>query len=201
MPDLIVPILSSDHQQTPPMRIHHPARPRHYGFTLIESMATIVILATLSMSASFLIITAVDGYIEAMTRAQLHSELSIAMDRIVRELRQIPLDPNAATPVPDITLIQSDFISWNAASAYALSYLAPPDLRLQAPAMGDLLHDVTAFTIAAYDEDNALLVLPLGDVPSEVVRRIEITITLTRSGVTESLRTKVYLRSTITGGA
>lgn len=183
------------------MRTPCSVKPRRYGFTLIESMATIVILATLSSSASFLIITAVDGYLEATTRAQLHSELSIAMDRIVRELRHIPLDPNGATPVPDITLIQSDFISWNAASAYALSYLAPPNLQLQAPVMGDLLNDVTAFTIAAYDEDNALLVLPLGDVPSEAARRIEVTITLTRSGVTESLRTKVYLRSTITGGA
>ncbi len=48
------------------------------GFTLIESMATISILAVLGSIASFLILDTVEQYSGATTRAQLHAEMSIA---------------------------------------------------------------------------------------------------------------------------
>ena len=61
------------------------------AFTLIESMATVSVLAILGSITSFLVLDAVDGYTDASNSAQLHAELSIALDRAARELRMIEL--------------------------------------------------------------------------------------------------------------
>ncbi len=49
-----------------------PARSVRRGFTLIEAIATIVVLAIIGSIASLFILTAVDGYAVAATTAQLH---------------------------------------------------------------------------------------------------------------------------------
>ena len=74
------------------IRRRSPARSVRRGFTLIEAIATIVVLAIIGSIASLIILTAVDGYTDAATGAQLHIEASTAMDRIVRELRKVALD-------------------------------------------------------------------------------------------------------------
>ena len=87
-------------------RTHRSRRDRR-SFTLVESIATIVVLAIVSSVSSGVILQATDGYVDATTKAQLHTEASTAMDRMVREIRKIPLDPAAAGIAPDIPLFTS----------------------------------------------------------------------------------------------
>ena len=60
-----------------------------------------------------------------------------------------------------------------------------------------LLDDVTACDFAAFNESNGVLGLPLSDTGCDPIRRIEITLTCVREGVTVILRTRVFVRSTM----
>jgi hypothetical protein len=78
----------------------------------MESMATVAVLAIMGSITSFLILDAVDGYTDASTSAQLHSELSIALDRAVREIRMIELDAYATGIAPNIDDVTPTTIIW-----------------------------------------------------------------------------------------
>ena len=60
-----------------------------------------------------------------------------------------------------------------------------------------MLTDLSAITVKAFDEDNTELALPLVGVDCDAVRRISVEITIQRAGVSETLRTKTFLRSTM----
>ena len=62
------------------------------------------------------------------------------------------------------------------------------------------MDDVSAFSVQTYDEDNAALGATLTGAACDPIRRIELDLTLQRSGVTTSLRTKLFVRSTMRGG-
>ncbi|UCD74648.1 MAG: hypothetical protein JSV91_12770, partial [Phycisphaerales bacterium] len=125
-------------------------------------------------------------------------ELSIAMDRIVRELRRIELDPSAPGVAPDILQVKSDSITWDAGPELKrLSDLVM--FSLDGPPFQVLLEDVTAFSIRVYDESNVELELPISGPACDAVRRLEILITLQRSGVSETLRARTFLRCTMAG--
>jgi hypothetical protein len=62
-----------------------------------------------------------------------------------------------------------------------------------------LLTDVTACTIATFDEDNAPLGASLAGVACDDIRRVSVSVTVTRGGVSETLRTKVFIRATMEG--
>ncbi|MHC4415053.1 MAG: prepilin-type N-terminal cleavage/methylation domain-containing protein [Planctomycetota bacterium] len=172
------------------------------AFTLIESMATVVVLAVLASITSFLIVNSVDGYTEAATTAQLHAEASIALDRAMREIRKIELKDTGVAP--NITSINAagDSIQWTDVDtdSYALS-LVGTNLELTVKNVGPavLLSDVTAFSVQAYNESNAVMVNPLSGGGCDNIRRIALDVTLARSGVSQSLRTKVFIRSTMSG--
>ncbi|MHC4429357.1 MAG: pilus assembly FimT family protein [Planctomycetota bacterium] len=183
-------------------RAAHPRRRR--AFTLIESMATIAVLATLGSIASFLILDAVDGYSEAATSAQLHAELSIAMDRALREVRKIEPDTGAAGVAPNITNVNAanNNIQWtdSGSDAYSL-YQSGSSLMLEIDGGGPavLMSDVTAFTVLTYDEDNGALATPLSGAACDDIRRVALNVTVNRNGVTESLRTRIFIRSMMSG--
>ncbi len=172
------------------------------GFTLVEALATIVILGIVGTIGSSILLTASDGYLKASTSAQLHTELSIALDRIVRELRKIELDAGAGGIAPDIDTVTATTIEWTDTDddAYELS-LSGTDLELgvDGSATAVLLTDVTAFSVDTYDEDDSALSASLSGAACDPIRRIEISITLQRYGVSETLSTKVYLRATLAG--
>ncbi len=181
------------------IRAHVPARNARRGFTLIEAIVTIVVLAIIGSIASLIILNAVDGYTDAATTAQLHIEASTAMDRIVRELRKVPLDGGAAGIAPDINDVTSTSITWGANSEVSLSG-NKLQITTTGPPLGDILDDVTAFSIQTYDEDNAALGATLTGAACDPIRRIELDLTLQRGDVSTSLRTKLFVRSTMSGG-
>ncbi len=174
---------------------------RRGGFTFIESMATIVVLGVLGSTASFLILDSVDDYTEASLQAQLHAEMSIALDRALREIRKIELDAAASGVAPDITAMTVSSLQWedSAGDAYHLVKVGSElQLAVAGGGLATLLTDVTALTIAIFDEDNTNLVLCAG-AACDPVRRISIDVTTQRSGVTQSLRFKAFIRSTMSG--
>ncbi len=172
------------------------------AFTLIESMATVGVLATLGSIASFLILDAVDGYSEAATSAQLHAELSIGMDRALREIRKIEPDTGASGVAPNITGVGSTSVTWQDSDADNYSFTKSAsviDLQVDGGAGAVLLSDVSGLTVKAFDEDNTELGLPLAGAACDAVRRISVEITLQRDGVSPTLRSKVFIRSTMSG--
>ncbi|MHC4768544.1 MAG: pilus assembly FimT family protein [Planctomycetota bacterium] len=172
------------------------------AFTLIESMATIAVLATLGSIASFLVLDAVDDYSGTATAAQLHAELSIAMDRILREVRHIELDSGAAGVAPNIVGVDDTYLAWQDSDSDNYSFsLSGGDIYLQIDGVAGavLLADVSGVTVKAYDEDNTELVLPLAGAACDAVRRVSVEISLQRNGVSQSLRSKVFIRSTMSG--
>lgn len=178
---------------------HQPSAIRRgrRGFTLVESIATIVVLAIISSVSSGIILQATDGYMDAATAAQLHAEVSVAMDRVVREVRNIALDTSASGVAPDITLFTTTNLSWDANNTIALS---GSDLTLKLNGTPrELISDVTAFTMKAYDESNADLGQPLGGAACDPIRRVEFDLTVERYGAQARVRTRVFLRSTMSG--
>ena len=64
-----------------------------------------------------------------------------------------------------------------------------------------LLSDVTAFSIQTYDQDDGALPLTCTGGDCDKVRRVELDVTVSRQAISESLKSKVYLRSSMSGGA
>jgi len=172
------------------------------GFTLIESMAAVAVLGILGSIASHLLVETVGRCMDATTAAQLHAELSVAMDRITRELRRIDLDAGAGGVAPDIESVDADSILWEDLDGddYELALNAGTlTLQVNGGAAALLLSDVTACTITTFDEDNAQLGASLSGAGCDPIRRILVSVTVQRSGVSETLRTRLYIRSTMEG--
>ena len=168
-------------------------------------MATVVVLGVLGSAASFLVLDAVDGYVDAATRAQLHAELSIALDHAVREIRKIELDSTAVGEVaPNIFSIEPTKLVWkdSVPADYELS-LSGTDLQLKVPPAGlaTLMTNVTDLTIKGYDDgvDPDTEVGPCPPPVCGTIRRIAVEVTAERGGISESLRFKVFIRSTMSG--
>jgi prepilin-type N-terminal cleavage/methylation domain-containing protein len=169
-------------------------RPRR-AFTLIESIATIVILAVVGSMASFILFTASDGHLHAAVAGQLHSEASMAMDRIVRELRATPADSAAPLPAADIQSITPTSIAWAGGSSLALA--GSELIYTNGDGSAVLVGDVAAFNIQAFDESNQAMAATLSGDACQDVRRLRITLTLERHGVSHALRTRIFLRTTM----
>jgi hypothetical protein len=70
-------------------------------------MAAVAVLGILASISSHLLVETVGRCLDATTSAQLHAELSVAMDRITRELRRIDLDAGAGGVAPDIVSVEA----------------------------------------------------------------------------------------------
>ena len=167
------------------------------AFTLVELIAVVAVLGVIGSLASLTLRTAIDGYVVAATSAQLHTELSIAMDRIGREMHNVQL--KSTSPVaPNITSVTATSIAWNGNDSLSLNAgrLMFVD---NGAASAILLDSVTAFSVQTYDESNTALAATLSGSGCDPIRRVQMQITLTRAGVSETLRSKIYLRCTMEG--
>jgi type II secretory pathway pseudopilin PulG len=171
-----------------------------FGFTLIEAIATIIILATLGSVASTILMTAMNGYTNAAIGAQMQSEASIALDRITRELRKALRDSSASNLAPLISSVSASSIAWNTTSSLTLSGTTLNFVDSGA-ASRPLLQDVSAFVIQCYDDSNAPLASNLSGAATQSIRRVSITITMQRNGVSESVRSRIEIRSIMSGSS
>lgn len=176
--------------------------PSPRAFTLIEMIATMVLLSILSAFAATIMVNASDGYFDASVTAELHTELSVSLDRVVRELRRIDPDPAASGIAPHIDTVTSDSIVWRDGDddVYRLALIGST-LILAVDGGPDrvLLTDVSAFAVRTYDENDAALAASLSGSGCDAIRRVATTISLTRFGVTETLGTRIFIRSTMEG--
>ena len=115
---------------------------------------------------------------------------------------KIELDGGASSIAPHIVGVGDTYLAWQDSDADNYSFTLSGGavfLQIDGVAGATLLTDVSAVTVKAFNEDNAELVLPLAGAACDPVRRISIDITLTRNGVSESQRAKVFIRSTMSG--
>jgi hypothetical protein len=166
----------------------------------VEAIATIAVLGVTGTVATGIIMTAVDGYLDASVSAQLHAELSVALDRCTREVRNIQLDDTVVTVAPDVDNVFPTAIRWDDNSIIGQS---GTNLVLQInggpPAV--LVGDVVKFGIQAYDEANVALPSTLAGAACDPIRRFTIEIVASRNGRTQSLRSKLFIRSTMARAA
>ncbi|MBY0263725.1 MAG: prepilin-type N-terminal cleavage/methylation domain-containing protein [Phycisphaerales bacterium] len=181
-----------------------PAHRRCRGFTLVEAIATIAVISAISIVAARVLSTSTSLYTQTAARAELHVQLSTALDRITSELRQCRIRPSSSPVAPDVTGTTASSITWIGPDGVtdAVS-LSGSTLLWQVPSGGTatLATGVTAFTVQCYNESNAALASTLSGSGVDAIRRVEITITGSLSGVTETLRTRVFLRAMVVGGA
>lgn len=167
------------------------------GFTLVEAISTMVILSVLGVVTSRLIFTASDVYLTSAARSEVSSVASASLERIVAELRQVPVRSSSSPAAPDLTSITPSSVAWNAGGAGAKAItLSGNGLNLtEGGTTARLASNVTAFSVAAFDQSGTALAANLTGPALDAVRTIEVSVTLSRSGLTETLRTRVFLRS------
>lgn len=167
---------------------------RHRAFTLVELVATMVIISAASAVTASVISSASRSYADSARAATLHVSASSALDRIVKELQACPLDPAAPSPSPRITRVQRNSIDWG--NGYRLT-LNGRELRLTTPSQPaqPIVGDVSAFSVRTFNANNQLLPTNLNAASARAVRRIEITITLTSGRSSETIRTRIAPRA------
>lgn len=180
-------------------------RPGRRAFTLVETIATIAILGIVSLAVSRLIYTATDAYAQIGTRADMAGQMSLAMDRVVIELRRIDSTTVSTVIAPHVTACTSsqiDFVSGG--SSFTLAYNSGTRNLAFLGAAGvtsTLMPNVSSFTITPLNSVGAAIATPVSAANLPLIRsiRIDMTCSNTTLNITESLRTQVYIRSMMVG--
>jgi prepilin-type N-terminal cleavage/methylation domain-containing protein len=167
------------------------------GFTLVEAIAALTIIGTLGSIASRVVYSSVSSVRDGSDRAELHAEASNAMSTIMTTLRDLARTSSGGA---NITSVTSTSIVCNTTQTYALSggTLNFSDTA-QGGASQPVLRNVTAFDIKCYDQDGTALATSLSGSGIDPVRRIQVTITVAKNGLTETIRTRTFLRNTMQG--
>lgn len=170
------------------------------AFSLVEAVCTIAILGTLSVLSSRIILQTSGQYLDAVTRAEVFAELSTAMEVATSELRGVRVLAGSSPPAPDLAAVTPTSIAWNSDSGARSISLSGTDLVLASGGATSILQrNVTSMTVRAYDNANAALGATLSGSALLPVQRVELEVTVTRAGVTETFRTRVALRATLSG--
>ena len=168
------------------------------GFTLVEAIAALGIISAIGSVSSMLIFTAVSSYQDASMHATLQSEASGALERVFRELCGVNRDASAAVLAPQISTVAATSITWNTNTTLSLTGSNLSLSESGGPSI-PILRNVTSLVISAYDESNALLATPLNGAATQPIRRIQIQVSVSRSGAAETLRMRMFLRCTMIG--
>jgi len=171
------------------------------GFSLIEVLAVIVIVGIVGGVSSSLILTNVASFTDSSGRIQLHGEVSLTLDRLVREFREIDADPVAGPPHASISQAGSAALHWS--GTHSLRLVGETLLLMTDGVHEDALCEgVSDLTMDFLDESNRSLlvggVVPAAELSS--IQRIAIRLSITRQGLTETLATRVFIRAAMTGG-
>jgi prepilin-type N-terminal cleavage/methylation domain-containing protein len=174
--------------------------PGRRAFTLVEMLASITIMAIVAGVGTGLIWQGVASCRTAANMPQAHAELSAAMERLTRELRSIGPRAGAAVALPDIDAVAADAIEWDAGDAVSVE---GTDLVLveDGGAPRVLLRNVVSFAVSVYAEDGAEIDTPIAGAACDHVRRVSLTIRVSRDGSTDTLRSQVFIRSLMAGAA
>ena len=161
------------------------------GFTLVEATVTITVLGILGSVASLTVGEAVSHYADKATTGQLFAEANSTLQRLAADIRQIPAQRDGN---PAIVRLDPDRLQLT--NGWSVQLLAP-NLRLHDQGRpGVLQTDVIDFRLTAFDEAGAQLPDSLNGQATAEIRRIGLSLTLSRGGVEASLETLIFIRST-----
>lgn len=113
------------------------------GFTLIEIVITIVLIAIISSIAAMIILQGVKTYSAEDSRSNMHYQARLAMERMTKEIRQIRSASTADIP----TMTATDLRFTNVGGAIVEFTWTTPNLNLLA---NQLASGITAFTFKYY---------------------------------------------------
>lgn len=172
---------------------------RRRGFTLVELVASMTVIATLAAVSSGLIYSATRAYRDISVRSRLHASASLALTRIFTHLRAVPLTQAAPTIIPSIDSVGASTIAWAGDCSLSVSGTNLM-LVVDGGAPYVLLGGVTAFSVSTFDESNSTLSASLTGAACAAVRRVRISVTVEASGISETVSSRVFLRSAMSGG-
>jgi type II secretory pathway pseudopilin PulG len=179
---------------------HRTGQRQRSGFTLVEAIAVMCVLAIVGSLSSALIHTGVASYRDAAAQSLLHEEAATALARLAVELRRIPLDSGAGTTAPLISSVTATSMAWNGNYSLALSGSELRLVEAGGPA-ATLLDNVVSLTIQCFDESNTAMAAGLSGAACHPIRRVSVWVTVARDGRTDSLRCKFFIRSAMKGGS
>ena len=160
------------------------------GFTLIELIATMTILATLSIVSGTIVNSAVESYSQGSELVDLHNAASLAMERLVRDIRSLP--PNVNNQ-PDISSFAPSAMTWDNGS-HSIAVTNGQLVYTRDGVSRVLLDNVSSISLKAYGQDNVQLSSTLSGSACEAIRRIEMTISVAQGSVSNTIRTRIFLR-------
>ncbi len=160
------------------------------GFTLVEAIATMMILSIVGSSSIGIVWTAVHAFGKGAESLRLQSEASVAMERLTRELRSIPLDIDNT---PDIQSLTVGSLVWRGGTE-SVELVGTDLMYTRAGVESVLCSAVTGFTLIGADNVNATLGATLSGTACDAIRRLTIEIELASGEATASVHTKVFLR-------
>lgn len=172
------------------------ARRHNPGFTLIEMIAAIVVIGTISSIGAGLVYSGVEAARAGRASAQLHDDLSGAMEVVAREVRMIPRDTSG-----NLTITTAADNSLQLADGRAFTR-SGTDLQVTISGVAATqLERVTDVQFRYFDNVGSELTRPVTGANIQLIHRISISITAEaasrgrgNSVLSETLQTQVFLR-------
>lgn len=168
-----------------------PSRTREArGFTLVEMIATMVVLSVVGTASVGITWTAIESFGRGSESLRLHCEASVAMERLVRELRAVPL---GSDNTPDIQRLSASGVTWEG-GARSISLVGDELLYSFGGVQSILCSGVTSFNMTAHDSVGATLALSPTTPAPGTVRRLTLELRLAEGEARAEVRTRVFLR-------
>ncbi len=168
------------------------------GFSIVEMIGAMVIVSLAAVTAVAVAARATADLRDASVVWALHQDGAAALDRISVELRSITKDLVSLGPtITSMTSSQLTLSSGLIIRFVDASGSLPGRIELVSTtgSAAVLLPDAASLSFVPLDVSGAVLTLPQPTLLSNAgVRQIRITLSCARAGVTETLRTTVYLR-------
>ncbi|NJB68564.1 prepilin-type N-terminal cleavage/methylation domain-containing protein [Desulfobaculum xiamenense] len=136
---------------------HTPTHPRGNGFTLIELIATTVLLGIISVAGGMFITEGARGYLLTRENTETSQKLDLAIMRLERELREVMAVSNMDSPTSDHIVFERPGNSNGRAIALVGNQIKVIDGRtLPTASTGHvLIDDVSGFTLTPFSGTNA----------------------------------------------
>jgi MSHA biogenesis protein MshO len=185
-------------------KLLRPIMRRHSGFTLIELIASIVVLGIISAAGAPVLVRSVQAYNSTLNTVTTLDKLRYATDRIAREIRESTYNSststsslNMSTTAPSFTkvdyLISGTTISSTTYTVLVSTSGSNVNISYTPSGGSDtvavLTDQLSSLQFAYYDNAGTSTTL------ATAVHYVEIRLTLTANGQSYSSRTRVALRN------